>query len=51
MQQGGVKSEGKGEVNYKSTSVSGWMDIKSTNPQTGMMKMRNSFKAKRIGSC
>lgn len=47
----GVKSQGKGEINYKSTSVSGFFDVHTTGMQGAPMHIHNSFKGKRIGSC
>lgn len=48
---GGGTAKGKGEVNYNSTSVSGWMDVKTGGPNGASMRMRHSFKSKRVGPC
>lgn len=46
-----VKIEGKGEINYNATSVSGSMDVKTSGQNGAPMRMLHLFKGKRTGSC
>lgn len=47
----GITATGKGGVDYQSSSVSGWVDVKTNGPHGGPMRMRHSFKGKRVGPC
>lgn len=44
-------SDGRGEANYNGTTVDGWFEMDIEGGPMGPMKMRNTFKGKRVGSC
>ena len=46
----GGNASGRGEVNFKGNSVSGWFEMNMQGP-TGPMKMHHTFEGKRVGSC
>ena len=44
-------STGKGEANYRGTTTDGWFEMDVQGGPMGGMKMRSTFKGKRVGSC
>lgn len=49
MEQG--SSTGHGEVNFNGTTTDGWFELNVEAGPMGEMKMRNTFKGKRVGAC
>ncbi|KPJ90966.1 MAG: hypothetical protein AMJ55_12645 [Gammaproteobacteria bacterium SG8_15] len=47
----GGNSKGHGEVNFKGDTVSGYFDMVMPAGPAGPVKMHNTFKGTRVGSC
>ena len=46
----GGNANGRGEVNFKGDTISGWFEMNMQGPG-GPMTMRHTFEGKRVGSC
>lgn len=47
----GSQATGKGEVNFKGDTASGWIEIDMPSGPAGPMKMKHTFEGKRLGAC
>ena len=47
----GGNAKGRGEVNFKGSTISGWSEMTIDNGPMGQMKIHDDFHGKRIGAC